>query len=85
MGSYVIRRGAYMVLLLWLISIVSFAVIQLPAGRPALYSALLVEDMFLAGAIIMLLGSLTIVGTIISDFLLVAVDPRIRFGGAVEA
>ena len=28
-GSYVIRRGAYMILLLWLISIVSFTVIQL--------------------------------------------------------
>ena len=50
----------------------------MPTIGPALYSALLVEDMFLAGAIILLLGWLTIVGTIISDFLLVAVDPRIR-------
>ena len=56
----------------------------LPTIGPALYSALLVEDMFLAGAIILLLGSLTIIGTIISDFLLVVVDPRIRFDQAVE-
>ena len=59
-------------------STISALVLSLPTIGPALYSALLVEDMFLAGAIIMLLGSLTIVGTIISDFLLVAVDPRIR-------
>ena len=59
-------------------STISALVLSLPTIGPALYSALLVEDMFLAGAIILLLGSLTIVGTIISDFLLVAVDPRIR-------
>ena len=59
-------------------STISALVLSLPTIGPALYSALLVEDMFLAGAIILLLGWLTIVGTIISDFLLVAVDPRIR-------
>ena len=59
-------------------STISALVLSLPTIEPALYSALLVEDMFLAGAIILLLGSHTIVGTIISDFLLVAVDPRIR-------
>ena len=60
-------------------STITALVLSLPTIGPALYSALLVEDMFLAGAIILLLGSLTIIGTIISDFLLVVVDPRIRF------
>ena len=64
-------------------STITALVLSLPTIGPALYSALLVEDMFLAGAIILLLGSLTIIGTIVSDFLLVVVDPRIRFGKAV--
>ena len=66
-------------------STITALVLSLPTIGPALYSALLVEDMFLAGAIILLLGSLTIIGTIISDFLLVVVDPRIRFDRALEA
>ena len=35
--------------------------------------------MYLAGAIIMLLSALGLVGTLISDMLLVLLDPRIRF------
>ena len=35
--------------------------------------------MYLAGAIIMLLSALGLVGTLISDMLLVILDPRIRF------
>jgi peptide/nickel transport system permease protein len=37
--------------------------------------------MFLAGTIILFLGLLTIVGTLLSDLLLVLVDPRIRLEG----
>ena len=37
------------------------------------------QDMFLAGSTIMILSFLTVVGTLISDLLLVIVDPRIRF------
>jgi peptide/nickel transport system permease protein len=36
--------------------------------------------MFLAGTIVLLLGALTVVGTFISDLLLMWVDPRIRLG-----
>jgi peptide/nickel transport system permease protein len=36
--------------------------------------------MFLAGAIVLLLGILTVVGTFISDILLMLIDPRIRLG-----
>jgi hypothetical protein len=36
--------------------------------------------MFLAGTIVLLLGVMTVVGTLLSDLLLMWVDPRIRFG-----
>jgi peptide/nickel transport system permease protein len=35
--------------------------------------------MYLAGAIILLLSVLTVIGTFISDLLLAWLDPRIRF------
>ena len=34
--------------------------------------------MFLAGTIVLLLGVMTVIGTLISDIVLVWVDPRIR-------
>jgi peptide/nickel transport system permease protein len=37
------------------------------------------QDMFLAGSTVMLLTVLTVVGILLSDVLLVAADPRIRF------
>ena len=54
------------------------AVLGLPTVGPILLQALLGEDMFLAGTIILFLGLLTVVGTLLSDLLLVLVDPRIR-------
>ena len=36
--------------------------------------------MFLAGSIVLILGFLTLVGTLVSDIMLVWVDPRIRYG-----
>jgi peptide/nickel transport system permease protein len=48
-------------------------------GRPLL-KALIAQDMFLAGTIILLLGVMTVIGTFISDLLLMWVDPRIRLG-----
>ena len=35
--------------------------------------------MFLAGTIVLFLGIMTVLGTFISDILLMWVDPRIRF------
>jgi peptide/nickel transport system permease protein len=37
--------------------------------------------MLLASTIILLLGVLTVVGTLLSDLLLMWIDPRIRLGG----
>lgn len=54
-------------------------VLSLPTIGPLLLQALKAQDMYLAGAIIMLLSALGLVGTLISDMLLVILDPRIRF------
>lgn len=61
-------------------TIIVSIVLGLPTVGPLLYQALLAQDMFLAGTIILLVGAMTIVGTLISDILLVATDPRIRLG-----
>jgi peptide/nickel transport system permease protein len=53
-------------------------VLSLPTVGPLLYRALLSEDMYLAGTLVLFLGVLTIVGTFASDLLLMVVDPRIR-------
>ena len=54
-------------------------VLNLPMVGPLLLRALTVQDMYLAGSIILLLGVLTLVGMLISDILLAILDPRIRF------
>ena len=54
-------------------------VLSLPTIGPFLFNALMSEDMYPAGTIVMLLCFLTIVGTFVSDLLLVWLDPRIRF------
>ena len=53
-------------------------VLGLPTIAPILLSALLSQDMFMAGSIIFVLSVLTVVGTLISDILLAWLDPRIR-------
>jgi peptide/nickel transport system permease protein len=52
----------------------------LPTVGPLLLRSLLAQDMLLASTIILLLGVLTVVGTLLSDFLLMWIDPRIRLG-----
>jgi peptide/nickel transport system permease protein len=53
-------------------------VLSLPTTGPLLLRALLSQDMYLAGSFILLLSTLTIIGTLISDILLAWLDPRIR-------
>ena len=60
-------------------AILTSIVLNLPTTGPLLYQALLKQDMELAGSIILILSSLTLIGTFISDILLVVIDPRIRF------
>jgi peptide/nickel transport system permease protein len=54
-------------------------VMSLPTTGPLLFRALLSQDMFLAGAFVLMLSILTIIGTLISDILLVILDPRIAY------
>jgi peptide/nickel transport system permease protein len=54
-------------------------VMSLPTTGPLLFRALLSQDMFLAGAFVLLLSTLTVIGTLISDILLVILDPRIAY------
>ena len=53
-------------------------VLNLPTTGPLLLQALLSQDMYLAGSFIMLLSILTVLGMLLSDILLAALDPRIR-------
>ena len=55
-------------------------VLSLPTTGPLLLSALLSQDMYLAGSFLMMLSTLTVLGTLVSDILLGWVDPRIRLG-----
>ncbi len=54
-------------------------VLSLPTTGPLLLRALIAQDMYLAGSFILLLGVLTVIGTLVSDVLLAWLDPRIRF------
>jgi peptide/nickel transport system permease protein len=54
-------------------------VLNLPTTGPLLLRALQSQDMYLAGSFILLLSTLTVIGTLLSDVLLAAADPRIRF------
>lgn len=58
---------------------ITAVVLNLPTMGPLLLVALRGQDMYLAGSIVMILSFLTVIGTLISDILLVVVDPRIRF------
>ena len=59
-------------------SLIVATVLNLPTIGPLLLRALVVQDMFLAGAIILIYCMLAIIGTIMSDILLAWLDPRIR-------
>ncbi len=62
-------------------SIIVSLVLSLPTVGPLLLKALIAQDMYLAGTIILLLGVMTVIGTFLSDLLLMWIDPRIRLEG----
>ena len=62
-------------------SVLVSVVLGLQTIGPALLAALKSQDQFLAGFILMFVALLTLIGTMISDLLLVLLDPRIRYGG----
>ena len=56
-------------------------VLSIPTSGPLLLRALQSQDMYLAGAFVLLLSALTVIGTLLSDILLAVADPRIRLEG----
>jgi peptide/nickel transport system permease protein len=63
-------------------SLIVATVMNLPNIGPLLLRALINQDMYLAGSILLIYCFLTIVGTLISDILLAWLDPRIRMDEA---
>ncbi len=61
-------------------SVIVSVVLSLPTLGPVLLESMIQEDVYTAGFIVLMLGVLTIVGTLLSDILLAVVDPRIKYG-----
>jgi peptide/nickel transport system permease protein len=59
-------------------------VLSLPTNGPILVNALQSQDMYLAGGIVLLEAGLVVVGVLVSDLALAALDPRIRLGEGVR-
>ena len=62
-------------------SVLVSVVLGLQTIAPDLLQALKSQDMFLSAFILMFVALLTLIGTMISDVLLVLLDPRIRYEG----
>ena len=60
-------------------AVITAIVLSLPLAGPLMLQALLSQDMYLAGAFVLLLSLLTVIGMLISDILLVLLDPRVRY------
>lgn len=59
--------------------IVAF-VLALPDTGPLFLKALMDQDVYLAGAMLLMYSALTILGTFLSDIMLAVLDPRVREG-----
>ncbi|TXL74483.1 ABC transporter permease [Vineibacter terrae] len=62
-------------------SLIVATVMNLPNIGPLLLRALVNQDMYLAGGILLIYSFLTVLGTLLSDILLALIDPRIRVEG----
>jgi len=65
-------------------SVIVSVVLSLPTTGPMLLGALKTQDVNLAATFLLLVAVLTVIGMLVSDLLLAALDPRIRFGAAGE-
>jgi len=64
--------------------LITAPVLNLESVGPVFLQSIKSQDMYLAGSVLLILSSVTIFGTILSDILLAALDPRIRLGGNQE-
>lgn len=55
-------------------------VLNLPTAGYLLFESLRVQDMYLAGTLILMLSALLLIGNLLADILLAVADPRIRYG-----
>ena len=60
-------------------AVITEIVLDLPAMGPVFLRAIRAEDMQLISSYMLILGILTVIGTLLSDLLLAVADPRIRF------
>ena len=65
-------------------SVIVSVVLSLPAVGPVLVRALQSQDTYLASFIMLFVAVLTVVGMVLSDVALAALDPRIRLGQGVN-
>jgi peptide/nickel transport system permease protein len=61
--------------------IITATVLNLESVGPVFLQSIKSQDMYLAGSVLLVLCTVTILGTVLSDILLAALDPRIRIGG----
>ena len=54
-------------------------VLGLPTLGPLMYTAVRAQDINLSGSVLMVISALAVLGVLISDILLVVVDPRITY------
>ncbi len=65
-------------------SVIVSVVLSLPTTGPMLLGALKTQDINLAATFLLIVAVLTVIGMLVSDLLLAALDPRIRFGATAE-
>jgi peptide/nickel transport system permease protein len=65
-------------------SVIVSVVLSLPTTGPMLLGALKTQDVNLAATFLLFVAVLTVIGMLVSDLLLAALDPRIRFGAQAE-
>lgn len=59
-------------------SLLTSLVLGLPTIAPLFVNSLTSQDMFLASSVVLVLSTLTVIGTLVSDILLGWLDPRLR-------
>ena len=65
-------------------SVIVSVVLSLPTLGPIMLEAFEQQQPQLGGTIILLLATVSVIGTLVSDLLLVVVDPRIRLAGSAR-
>lgn len=59
-------------------------ILSLPTVGPLLLDAVMLEDTYMAGSLLLILSALSVVGVLLSDLLLMLLDPRIRMEGGAR-